>query len=167
LTNTERLLSLRLRDQESDALRIVPVIGSRWSSHRGAVKMIAQAAGRQVVEAEGQAPSESHDYLSSIATLCWLRGADLFISLDSGDRTHSGSQSSTQAPFSQLSIPVTIFLALSDRKRLSSFPQKSLLPVVTVRPLSYKSESMNGTRRSALRETTYALHRGDLTALPL
>jgi len=138
LTNAERLLSLRLRDQESDSLRIVPVIGSRWSSHRGAVKMIAQAAGRQVVEAEGQAPSESHDYLSSIATLCWLRGADLFISLDSGDRTHSGSQSSTQAPFSQLSIPVTIFLALSDRKRLSSFPQKSLLPVVTVRPLSYQ-----------------------------
>ncbi|HWP52948.1 MAG TPA: hypothetical protein VN476_02385, partial [Pyrinomonadaceae bacterium] len=138
LTNTERLLSLRLRDQERESLQIVPVIGSRWSSHRGAVKMIAQAAGRQIVEVEGHSPSDSHDYLSSIATLCWLRGADLFISLDSVERTLPGSTPSSQAPFSQLSIPVTIFLALSDRKRLSSFPQKSLLPVVTVRPLSYE-----------------------------
>ena len=138
LTDTERLLSLRLREQQSESMRIVPVVGSRWSSHRAAVKMIAQAAGHEVVELEGQTPLDNRDHLSAIATLCWLRGADLFLSLDSRDRTHSAAQHSTQIPFASLSIPVTVFLALSDRRQVSSFPQKSVLPAVTVRPLSYE-----------------------------
>src|SRR5215813_1234158 len=138
LSDSERMLSLRLREQESESLRIVPLIGSRWSSHRGTVKMIAQASGRRVVELEGHAAPDIRDYLSSIATLCWLRGADLFMSFDSSDRTHSGSPDSSQIPLPGWSIPVTIFLSLSDRKDLSSLPRNSLLPIVTIRSLSYE-----------------------------
>lgn len=139
LTEAERLLSLRLSDEENESLRIVPVVGSRWSAYREVVKMIARSAGRTVVETRGQAAtSESQDYLNSVGTLCWLRGADLFIPLNSIYHLSSEPRHSSQLPIPSPSIPATVFLALDDRKHLSSLPQNSLLPIVNVRPLSYE-----------------------------
>ncbi len=139
LTEAERLLSLRLTGEKNESLRIVPVVGSRWSAYREVVKMIARSAGRTVVEAKGQvATSESTDYLNSVATLCWLRMADLFIPLNSGHHSCTEPRNSSQLPIASASIPATIFLALDDRKHLSSLPQDSLLPIVNVRPLSYE-----------------------------
>jgi hypothetical protein len=137
-TESEGLLSLRLSDEKNESLRIVPVIGSRWSAYREVVKMIARSAGRTVVETQGQAvTSDSQDYLNSIATLCWLRGADLFMPLSSVSCSGLEQQHSPY-PMASSSIPATVFLALDDRKQLSSLPQKSLLPLVSVRPLSYQ-----------------------------
>jgi SpoVK/Ycf46/Vps4 family AAA+-type ATPase len=139
LTDAEQLLALRLGDGKNESLRIVPVIGSRWSAYREVVKMIARAAGRTVVEMKGQAAnSESQDYLNSIATVCWLRGADLFLPLNSVYHSSSEQQHSAPYPMASPSIPATVFLALDDRKQLSSLPQNSLLPLVNVRPLSYE-----------------------------
>ncbi len=139
LTESERLLSLRLSDVKNESLRIVPVVGSRWSAYHEVVKMIARAAGRKVVQTKGQAAtSESQDYLNSIGTLCWLRGADLFMPLNSVYHLTSEPHHSSQLPIPLPSIPATVFLALDDRKHLSSLPQNSILPTVNVRPLSYE-----------------------------
>jgi ATP-dependent 26S proteasome regulatory subunit len=101
--------------------------------------MIAKSAGRMVVETKGQvAASESPDYLNSVATLCWLRGADLFIPLSSLFHPCSEPRHSSQVPVVSATIPATVFLALDDRKQVSSLPQESLLPIVNVRPLSYE-----------------------------
>lgn len=139
LTDTEQLLVLRLSNEKNESLRIVPVIGSRWSAYREVVKMIAWSAGRTVVEMKGQAvSSDSHDYLNAIATLSWLRGADLFIPLNSVYQASPEPQRSSPHPMASPSIPATVFLALDDRKQLSSLAQSSLLPLVNVRPLSYE-----------------------------
>jgi hypothetical protein len=139
LTETERLISQRLSGRKNVSLRIVPVLGSRWSAHREIVKMIARATGRMVVEVRGFAATpESHDYLDSIATLCWLRRADLFLPLNSVYQLSSEQQHPAQPSIPSPSIPATVFLALDERKHLSSLPQNSLLPVVTVRPLTYE-----------------------------
>lgn len=139
LTEAERLISLRLSDGKNESLRIVPILGSRWSAYREVVKMIARSAGRTVVEARDYAGTpESHDYIDSIGTLCWLRGADLFLPLNSVyDRT-AGQQHSAQPSIPSPLIPATVFLALDERRQLMSLPQNSLLPVVNVRPLSYE-----------------------------
>lgn len=139
LADAERLLSLRLNAEKSESLRIVPVVGSRWTAYREVVKIIAQSAGRTVVEMKSQvAAPENQNHLNSIATLCWLRGADLFMPLDSYHQLSSEPQHSSPLPIASQSIPATIFLALDDRKHLSSLPQNSLLPIVNVRPLSYE-----------------------------
>lgn len=137
LTETERLISLRLTDGKNESLRVVPVLGTRWTAQREVVKMIARAAGRTVVELRGYAATpESRDYLDSITAVCWLRGVDLFLPLNSFSQL--GSEHPAKPSVPSPSIPATVFLALDERKQLSSLPQNSLLPVVTVRPLTYE-----------------------------
>jgi len=137
LSESERLLSMRLSER-NESLRIVPLAGSRWSAYSEIVKMLARAAGRTVVETKIRAAaSESHDYLNSVVTLCWLRGADLFIPLNSIYQANLEPHRSASLQISP-TIPATIFLALDDRKHLASLSANSLLPVVNVRPLSYE-----------------------------
>ena len=138
LTEPERLLSLRLSSEPSRSLQIVPLVGSRWSAYRDVVKMIACSAGRTVVEVKTlPATFENRDYLNSIATLCWLRGSDLFVSLNSLQPSTEGHHS-PQFPFLSPTIPATVFLSVEERKSLASLPKCSLLPVINVRSLSYE-----------------------------
>ena len=138
LTESERLLAMRLTEP-NEALRIVPLVGSRWSAYSEIVKMLASAAGRTVVETKARtAASESQGYLNSLATLCWLRGADLFIPLNSIYQSSSEPHHAASLPVLLPSIPATVFLAIDDRKQLTSVPANSLLPTVNVRPLSYE-----------------------------
>ena len=81
LMETEQLMSMRLRSTKNSTLQIVPLVGSRWSDYRDVVKVISQTAGRTVVEAKSLPTNEGREHLNSIATVCWLRGADLFIPL--------------------------------------------------------------------------------------
>jgi SpoVK/Ycf46/Vps4 family AAA+-type ATPase len=67
-----------------------------------------------------------------------LRRADLFIPLSSLFHPCPEPRHSSQIPVVSASIPATVFLALDDRKNVSSLPQDSLLPIVNVRPLSYE-----------------------------
>ena len=138
LTESERLISMRLAEP-NESLRIVPLVGSRWSPYSEIVGMLAHAAGRAVVEIKPQVTgSESHGYLNSLATLCWLREADLFIPLHSIYQSSSEPHRSAPLPMLLPSIPATVFLAVDDRKQLSSLPANLLLPIVNVRPLSYE-----------------------------
>lgn len=136
LTEAERLLSMRLSSARNSTLQIVPLIGSRWSSYRDAVRVISQAAGSTVVEAKSLPANEGRDHLNSIATLCWLRGADLFIPLYSAQPS-SDSAAASSLPSISSTIPVTIFLALDDRKHLATLPKNALLPALNMQSLSY------------------------------
>lgn len=138
LTEGERLIAMRLTES-NESLRIVPLVGSRWSAYSEIVKMLSRAAGRTVVETKARtAASESQGYLNSLATLCWLRGADLFIPLNSIYQSNAEPHQGVSLPVLLPSIPATVFLAVDDRKQLSSLPANSLLPIVNVRPLSYE-----------------------------
>lgn len=138
LSEAEHLLSMRLNGATNSTLQIIPLLGSRWSSYRDAVKVIERTAGRTVVEAKSlPATSEGRDYFNSIGTVCWLRGADLFVPLYAANQSSGEPANASLLPSISPSIPATIFLALDDRKHLAALPRNALLPAVHMRSLSY------------------------------
>jgi hypothetical protein len=136
LSEDAHLLAYRLRAEKASALRIVPLVGAKGSSWRETGRAIARVAGRDVVEFTGDGKLlESDSYLNALATLCWLRDIDLALAnelLDGGDERHGQSE---RLPLA--SIPLTIFLSITERKQLAHIPAAQLLPAVNIPPLTY------------------------------
>jgi ATPase family associated with various cellular activities (AAA) len=140
LTETARIVSLRLRADEREGLRIVPVMGAKGAARREVVRAIARENGKEAVEFKGDAAllDNSH-YLNSIATLCWLRDAYLFFSKEPatpqpGAEKHRGEAYTLPSS----TIPATLFLAINERTQLSALPSNNLLPAVQVPPSTYE-----------------------------
>lgn len=142
LTEVEHLLALRLGAEPPERLRLAPVLGSRGAARRGAVRRITRTAKRQAVEFKGDLRMlENAPYLTALATLCWLRDADLFLGQEPPlfahtDRQHAGQQLAGHL-LAAASIPATIFFAVGERGETAQIPPALLLPVVSVPPLSY------------------------------
>jgi hypothetical protein len=139
LTEAARLVALRLAAADSDALRVVPLLGPRGSARRDTVRAIARANKKQVVEfADVSALADNNQYLDAVATLCWLKDAYLFFSQEpqpapAGDKTHhAGSFALPSA-----SIPAALFVAVSERSQFAHVPANLLLPIVNVPALTY------------------------------
>lgn len=131
LTDTGRLVGMQARSLLLRDMKIIPVYGPKGSPHRETVQALASVAGRQVVELDAD-PNllKSEDYLNTIATLCWLRGVDLFINeriKQSGSDGHSAV--SLPLPSSD-SVPIILYLGIVDRSQQAKLPGKNLLPVV-------------------------------------
>lgn len=184
LTETARVVSLRLSAESANTLRLVPVIGEKGSARRGIVRAIAKANGKQAVElGETTAPEDSH-YLNSIATVCWLKDLYLFFSKEpaapaAGDK-HRGDRNALPSS----TIPATIFLAVNERNQLAQLPASLLSPAVYVPPATYqervefwkknlgpRSAGLDGViaecaRRFRFEKETISAMCGELNALP-
>ncbi len=138
LTDSVRLVAARLACNSSDSLRVVPVRGPKGSAHVEVVRALASMTQRAVV----QLTADPHlladrQYLNSLATVCWLRGVDLFVCEDlvsvvDDDRPHPPTHF-----LPALSIPITVLLGVSDRSQVSKLPSGSMMPIVDVPRLSY------------------------------
>jgi AAA+ superfamily predicted ATPase len=139
LSETEHIVSLRLRTEGSDGLRVVPVLGVRGSSRREAVQAIAGANNKQLCEFKGDAALLSdQQYLNSLATICWLRDSYLFFSADL-PLVAAGEKSRADAlTLPSSTIPATVFLAAEERIQLASLPQHLTLPSVKIPPSTYQ-----------------------------
>lgn len=138
LTETVRLAALRLATAGENNLLLIPVVGPKGCARSEIVAAIARFNGKEVVEFQGEAVLlEDRDYLSSIATVCWLRDTYLFFSREmaasAGDKHHAD-----RSGLPAHTIPAKLFLAISERNQLSQLPANLLLPALHVRPSTYE-----------------------------
>ncbi len=138
LSETEHIVSLRLRTEGSDGLRVVPVVGARGSSRREAVQAIASANQKQLCEFKGDAALLSdQQYLNSLATICWLRDSYLFFSSDLPSAAAGEKPRTDALTLPSHTIPAIVFLAAEERNQLASLSQHLTLPAVNVPPSTY------------------------------
>ncbi|MFQ5793438.1 MAG: ATP-binding protein [Candidatus Bipolaricaulia bacterium] len=138
LTDDVRLVASRLNSNRGNTLRVVPVRGPRGSAHIEMVRGIANLANRDVVEFKGDPGFlENSHSLNSFATLCWLRGVDMFLSQDLVSALGDDRQHSDTSLLPLQSIPITIFLGITERSQLTHIPGHLLLPIVGVPKFSY------------------------------
>ncbi|MBV9959799.1 MAG: ATP-binding protein [Acidobacteria bacterium] len=130
------LLAYRLRAEKAEALRIVPLLGAKGSAWRETARAMARLAKREVVEFTGHGRLlESEAYLNALATLCWLRDADLALRYEEPDEGHERHGQSERLPLA--SIPLNLWLSITERKQLAHIPDANLLPAVSIAPLTY------------------------------
>ena len=134
---TSRLIS-KCRSPKSE-IRIVPIRGSRGSSYIETVKAIAEDTNKDVVEFTGDhSLLDSTNYLNSILTLCWLRDLDLFLKKEFVSSLFSNRTNSDIRIFTLQSLPITVFLSITDRSQLTNISPNLLLPIVDVPGFSYR-----------------------------
>jgi hypothetical protein len=139
LAESVRIAPLRLSTTRADRLRLVPVIGEKGSSRRETVQAIAQENAKQVAEFHGD-PSlfDDNHYLSSLATVCWLKDCYLFFTHELASSSATHMQHAGHRALPSQTIPATIFLSVSERSQLAELPAGLLLPAVYVPSLTYQ-----------------------------
>lgn len=138
LAGNIRLVASRLCAKNGDTLRIVPVRGPKGSDHIEIIREIAKITNRKIVEFKGDPELlENSHYLNSLATLCWLRNANLFLGKDILSVLSLDKPNPEARLLPLRSIPITIFLSITERGQLANIPGNLLLPIVDVPQLSY------------------------------
>ena len=137
LAETVRLAALRLAASGEDNLALFPVIGPKGCARSEVVAAIARCNGKPAAEFQGEAAMlDDRDYLSSIATVCWLRDTYLFFGREMPTSTGE-KQGADQFNLPAHTIPAKLFLSLSDRHQLARLPADLLLPAFEVRASTY------------------------------
>jgi len=138
-TAKARLVAARLNSKPEEKLRVVPIQGPRGSSHSEIVRGICKLTDRNIVELKGD-PNflENDHYLNSVATFCWLRAVDLFLGSDMVSTRSDPKHRSAANVLPLQSIPMTVFIAMTEQSQLDQIPRHLLLPVVEVPRLSYQ-----------------------------
>lgn len=142
LTAKVRLVAARLNSKREEKLRVVPVRGPRGSSHSEVVRGICKLTDRDIVELKTDPDFlENSHFLNSVATFCWLKAVDLFLGIDmvSVRSDHHHGATATVLPLH--SIPMTIFIAMTEQSQTAQIPGHLLLPVVEVPGLSYQERT--------------------------
>ncbi|HEY0545855.1 MAG TPA: ATP-binding protein [Pyrinomonadaceae bacterium] len=136
LSEEASLLAYRLRAEKAEALRVVPLLGAKGCAWRGTARAIARVAKREVVEFTGHGKLlESEAYLNALATVCWLKDADLALVYEAPEETHERHTQHERLPLA--SIPLNVFLSITERKQLAHISGSNLLPAVNIPPLTY------------------------------
>ena len=156
VTDKAHLVVARLHSKQESTLRVVPVRGPRGSAHSEIVRGIAKLTNRDIVELKGD-PSflENDHYLNSVATFCWLRGLDLFLGIDMVSTLSDDKHRSSAHLLPLQSIPITIFLAITEQSQLAHIPAHLVQPAVDVPRFSYEERISHwkkalGTKFSSL-----------------
>ncbi len=137
LSEANKIIAYRLRSEPPARLRVVPLLGNRSSAYRQMALDIARPGKRILWEYQGDPTLlAQEDYLNMLATLSWLRDRDIFIRHELFDGAERRRERNEGLPFT--SVPVTLYLAISDRKQLSHIDHDLMLPVVTIPALSYE-----------------------------
>lgn len=134
-----RLVALRLQAAASDHMRIVPIRGSKGSAHVECVQAISRETNQAAVSYQA-APGllQRAGYLDSLATVCWLKGVNLFLDESLVSTIDTEKTTQTEQILPRLSIPITVFLGISDRSQIPKLPERYLLPIVDVPEFPYE-----------------------------
>lgn len=137
-TDTVHLIASRLNSKSGDTLHIVPICGSKGASCIEMVCGIGRITNRNIVEFKGNpCLLENNTYLKSLATLCWLRGVDIFLSQEQVSIL-GGEKRLLDANLNPLqSIPINIFLGITEKAQLKNIPDSLLLPIIDIPTFSY------------------------------
>ena len=137
LTETEKLIAYRLHAEKPERLRIVPLLGNRRSAYRQTALDIARLSKMPIWEYRGDpALLGREDYFGMLITLSWLGGRGLFIRHELFDGAEHRRERNDGLPL--VSVPVTIFLSVSERKEVSHIEPELMLPFVKIPALGYE-----------------------------
>jgi adenylate kinase family enzyme len=117
-------------------LRVLPLLGNKRSAYRQTAIDISRITERKLWEYRGDpALLTSEDYLNMLVTLCWLQDRDLFIKheLFDGEKTRERNEG-----LPLVSVPITLFVTITERRDLKHIESDLLLPVVKIPALSYE-----------------------------
>lgn len=137
LSEANRIIAYRLKAERPARLRIVPLLGNRRSAYRQTVLDLSRLSKRTLWEYHGDpALLANEDYLNMLVTLCWLEDRDLFIHHELFDGAEKHRARNEGLPLR--SVPVTLFLSISERRQINHIEPELLLPVVKIDALSYE-----------------------------
>lgn len=137
LSESNRIIAYRLKSERPSRLRVVPLNGNRRSAFRQMAIAIARVGERQLWEYSGD-PSllVREDYLNMLVTLAWLADRDLFVSHEIFSGPERARERNEGLP--NTSVPITLFVPVTEHKHLSHIDPDLLLPLVKIQPLTYE-----------------------------
>jgi hypothetical protein len=137
LSQSNRIIAYRLRSEKPSRLRLVPLNGNRRSAFRQMAIALARVSERKLWEYSGD-PSllGREDYLNMLVTLAWLADRDLFVSHELFSGPERARERNEGLPHT--SVPITLFVPVTDHKHLAHIDPDLLLPLVKIQPLTYE-----------------------------
>ncbi len=130
-------ISYRLQEEKPERLRIVPLLGNKRSAYRQTTLDILRLSKRTSWEFRGDpALLAGEDYLNMLVTFCWLQDRDLFIHHELFDTAEKHRDRNEGLPL--VSVPITLFLAISERRQVNHIEPELLLHVVKIPALTYE-----------------------------
>lgn len=137
LSEENRIIAYRVKSERPPRLRVVPLLGNRRSGYRQMAIDIARPSNRILWEYCGDPTLlAQEDYLNMLATLSWLTDRDILIRHELFDGSDHRREHNEGLPL--VSVPVTLYLAISDRRHISHIDHDLMLPVVTIPALGYE-----------------------------
>ncbi len=131
-----RLIGYRLKAEKPEKLRVVPLLANKGAARRETVAGISRLSKRDVWEFDGNAVLlENENYLNTLVTLCWLQDKDLFIKPEIFSEAEKRRHLNEGLPLT--SLPVNLFLSISEGKQIGHIDAELLLPTVKIPPLTY------------------------------
>ena len=133
-----KLIAYRLRAERAERLRVVPLLGNKRSAYRQTALDLSRPSGRILWEYRGDpALLANEDYLNMLVSLCWLQDRDIFIHHELFDTSEKYRERNEGLPLA--SVPVTLFVAITERRHINHIETELLLPVVKIPALSYEN----------------------------
>jgi adenylate kinase family enzyme len=150
LEKPAEMIAYRLASEKADHLRVVPLLGNRRSAYRQVALDVARVAKRKLWEYR-RAPGlhGEDDYLKMLGTLCWLQDRDLLLHHQSHDTADKNRERNQGLPL--VAVPMTLFLAISERGQTAHIDAELLLPVVRIPSFSYE-ERLDAWKKEFARE---------------
>lgn len=138
-TNIVQIVASRIKSSKESKLRIAPIRASLGSSYEDILKEISKLISRTIVRYTGDPCALLNpSYLKSIIAYCWLRDVDLFLSPDIIFLLEKNGDSLIDSFFSLKKIPITIYLGITEKKQLKTFPQDQLFPIIDIPIATYQ-----------------------------
>jgi hypothetical protein len=136
-TETQNLIACRLKSEPARQLRVVPLQGNRRSPYRQTAMNLARSANLSLWEYSGDPLAfTDRDYLNMLITLCWLQNRALLIGHEVQEGVEKHRERNEGLPL--ISIPVTVFMPISDRRQISHIQPQLTLPVVKIPALTFE-----------------------------
>jgi hypothetical protein len=155
LSESNRIIAYRLRSEKPSRLRVVPLLGNRRSAFRQMASALQRVSERKLWEYSGD-PSllGREDYLNMLVTLAWLADRDLFVSHELFSGPERARERNEGLPHT--SVPITLFVPVTDHKQLSHIDPDLLLPLVKIHPLTYEQRLAAWNEGFAKKAARYA-----------
>lgn len=139
LSISAQLTAERLRAQKARSLRIVPVCGPRGAAHQLVTQKIARVRQKDLLQFVGSPDMlQSAVIRNALAALCWLNDCDLYLSPETVTVLLKGADELDPGLLPLSTIPITIFLGVTQREQYARIPMALTLPAVTISPSTYE-----------------------------
>jgi hypothetical protein len=139
LSRAARLVAVRLEQEQTTGARIVPLHGPPGAACEEAACAVSSIRKRRVVSFCGDPVLlKNPSYLNELAALCWLNTIDLFFDQEQVKVISGKNEGIELSELPRISIPIVMYLAVTDPKQLTTLPARYLLPRVEIDPLTYR-----------------------------